>query len=138
MTLLDELEAGQPMKNLIKKAGWWIDSVKGLKAHLAIHANMWELIRGIPFDDPRRVLVMKQLRDQETMVGHALLHVLVHYPIGSGRFWDDDDWASGPPSRYGFWFVTPNAHRCLVNARQQVRLALGSLRAAWRWQRKGV
>lgn len=46
--------------------------------------------------------------------------------------------SSGPPSRYGFWFVTPNAHRCLMHARQQVRLALGSLRAAWRWQRKGV
>ena len=41
------------------------------------------------------------------------------------------------PARYGNRLLTPNAHRCLIQAANHWRVAWQSLRAAWRWQRKG-
>lgn len=67
----------------------WVRSVRGLIFHIKVHAVMSKAMDAI--DKNNRASAMKQLRDQEGMIGHSLLHVIGTYPIGSGAFISDDE-----------------------------------------------
>lgn len=66
----------------IEKLRCWSDSVRGLHAHVRLYRAMRKFADGQP---PSEAFT-RQLRDQEGMIGHCLLHVLLVHPIGSGRF----------------------------------------------------
>ncbi len=70
---------------IVKKTGWWLDSVRGLKAHVDLYKHMYRLAREVPPGERTKALG-KQLGEQERMVGRSLLHVILVYPVGSGRF----------------------------------------------------
>lgn len=77
--------------SFFKKLGWWWDSVQGLRAHINLFKEMHRLIHQVPRDEHGRLpeIALEQLRQQESMIGFCLLHVLLVYPVGSGRFFDD-------------------------------------------------
>ena len=65
---------------------YWLDSVQGLRAHVGVYRAMLHAVRDLPPQDwpePFR----KQLREQERMIGCCVLHVLLVFPLGSGRFY---------------------------------------------------
>lgn len=70
---------------IVQKARWWLDSVRGLIVHIAIYKEMLRAAASVP-SDQRSTQLTDQLRAQEGMIGHCLLHVLVVHPIGSGSF----------------------------------------------------
>lgn len=74
-------------KKMVKKLGWWLDSVRGLKAHIGLYKHIYRLAQGVP-PEQRTDAMMKQLRRQEEMIGFCLLHVILVHPIGSGRMYD--------------------------------------------------
>lgn len=61
----------------------WFDSVQGLRAHVHVYCAM----RKAAACYPQTEVFKRQLRDQEAMIGHAFLHVVLVHPIGSGRFY---------------------------------------------------
>ncbi len=68
------------------KLRYWLDSVHGLRSHVAVYRAMMHAARDLsPQDwpDPFR----EQLHEQERMIGNCVLHVLLVHPLGSGRFW---------------------------------------------------
>ncbi len=69
------------------KIRWWLDSVRGLKAHVGIYRTMHRMAQRVPPKE-RTEALMEQLRRQQEMVGICLLSVLLIHPAGSGRFWD--------------------------------------------------
>jgi len=75
------------MASVAKKIGWWLDSVRGLRAHLQLFRAMKRLHDEIP-PEKRTPEGVAQLKAQKAMVGHCLLHVLLVYPPGSGRMMD--------------------------------------------------
>jgi hypothetical protein len=75
------------MASTVTKIRWWLDSVQGLRAHIDIYKAMYRLSLEIPREQ-RTEAMRKQLGDHERMVGHCLLHVILVYPVGSGRMYD--------------------------------------------------
>lgn len=75
------------MPSFRTKVGWWLDSVRGLRSHVDIYRHMRRAYNAVP-PGQRSPEAMAQLRAQEGMVGHCLLHVLLVHEVGSGRFWD--------------------------------------------------
>ncbi len=73
------------MTSTTTKIRWWLDSVRGLKAHVDLYKHMYNLAQEIP-PEQRDKALGKQLGKQERMVGRSLLHVILVYPVGSGRF----------------------------------------------------
>jgi hypothetical protein len=71
---------------VLEKARWWRDSVKGLLFHLEVHRAIHQRVLTEPAGSLERDAWMQQLRNQEGMIGHQLLLVLLRYPVGSGRF----------------------------------------------------
>lgn len=80
-----------PYGDAMKTLRWWWRSVQGLRTHLSIHAVIRRYLDELPPGDPGRGPLTEQLRQQEGMLGHCLLHVLLVYPLGSGAFWDEDE-----------------------------------------------
>lgn len=74
----------------MKKLYWWWGSVQGLRTHVNVFRRMHELAKQVPPE--AQVKYVNQLRRQEAMVGHCLLHVLLVYPPGSGAMFDEDEW----------------------------------------------
>ncbi len=75
------------MASTATKIRWWAESVQGLVAHVGLYKIMYSFSLGIPRDQWTEAM-REQLRDQERMVGHCLLHVILVYPVGSGRMYD--------------------------------------------------
>jgi hypothetical protein len=71
---------------ILTKLRWWLDSVQGLRAHIALYKAMSKAADTLPPE--QRAAVNRQLRAQQGMVGSCLLAVLLVHPIGSGRFLD--------------------------------------------------
>jgi len=76
--------------SLRKKFRWWVDSVHGLQANVGIYRYMQKTFQEVPYEQ-RTDEMREQLDRQAGMVGHCFLHVILVHPVGSGRFWDDDD-----------------------------------------------
>ncbi len=75
------------MISTMKKIGWWLDSVRGLRAHVGIYRYIRRAAEDLPPGTPRD-RVNRQMRQQQAMIGSCLLSVLLIHPVGSGRFWD--------------------------------------------------
>jgi hypothetical protein len=75
------------MASTATKIRWWMDSVRGLRAHVGLYKTMYRLFLEIPREKWTEA-TRKQLADQERMVGRCLLHVLLVYPAGSGRMFE--------------------------------------------------
>lgn len=75
------------MPSLRTKIGWWTESVHGLRSHIIVYKHMARAFDSVPFAE-RTPEMMGQLRAQEGMIGHCLLHVLLVHEVGSGRFFD--------------------------------------------------
>ena len=69
------------------KIRWWMDSVRGLKAHIDIYKVMYRHAQEVP-PEQRTEAMTEQLRKQEGMIGFCLLHVILVHPVGSGRMYD--------------------------------------------------
>jgi hypothetical protein len=72
------------MASTVTKVRWWLDSVRGLKAHIDLYKHMYRLAQNVPVNQRTRALA-DQLRRQEGMIGFCLLHVILVHPVGSGR-----------------------------------------------------
>lgn len=72
------------MASTVTKMRWWLDSVRGLKAHIDLYKHMYRLAQEIP-PGQRTSALVEQLRRQEEMIGFCLLHVILVHPVGSGR-----------------------------------------------------
>lgn len=77
-------DVGCGMASTVTKIRWWLDSVRGLKAHIDLYKRMYRLAQEIPMEQRNRTLI-EQLRRQEGMIGFCLLHVILVHPVGSGR-----------------------------------------------------
>ncbi len=75
------------MVSTVRKIGWWMDSVRGLRMHLQVLVAMKKIRDRTPVEK-RTAEETEQIRQQEGMIGHCLLHVLLIYPVGSGRMFD--------------------------------------------------
>jgi hypothetical protein len=77
---------GDVMLKVLEKLRWWRDSVKGLLFHLEVHRVILRRVLAEPVGSLERGAWVQLLCEQEGMIGHQLLLVLLRYPIGSGRF----------------------------------------------------
>ena len=70
------------MSDLVDSVRDWLDSVRGLCAHIRIARAMITRYDGVPLT-PKQVQLLRDqeeaLRDQEGMIGHRLLYVLRVY-----------------------------------------------------------
>lgn len=64
---------------MIRKIGWWLDSVRALRTNVQLCREILRQYDGSPE-------ALAALKWAEGRVGHSLLHVLLVFPVGSGRF----------------------------------------------------
>lgn len=69
---------------------WWWRSVQGLRSHIWLFREMQRVLKEYHKDEPFSEGAMKQIRQQEGMIGHCLLHVLCIYPNQDDGFGIDD------------------------------------------------
>lgn len=72
---------------IITKARWWIESVDGLRIHVALYKEMLRAAQTLPAGQHRPRALDEQLERQRAMIGSCLLDVLLVHPVGSGRFY---------------------------------------------------
>lgn len=76
------------MNKRLESFKWWCYGVRGLYIHIQVFKAMHNALIEYRKTNPPSDKLMKQIRDQEGMIGHCLLHVLCIYKN------EDDGFAS--------------------------------------------